>query len=134
MSTSSTISALQTDGTIKSIYCHSDGNIEHNGYMLANYYNSQQLVDWLIELGDLSSLEENISPDELYHHDFEDPQDNVTVAYHRDRGEELNITIYQSLKEYKRAGEEADYNYFWDGNKWNLFGGSRFSKIVAPKK
>ena len=38
MSTRSRIAIKQNDGTYKSIYCHSDGYLEHNGYILYNYY------------------------------------------------------------------------------------------------
>ena len=74
---------------VKSIYCHWDGYLEYNGAMLMKYYNNYGRTEQLIELGDISCLRPKISTKE--EHTFDNPQEDVTVAYHRDRGEELRI-------------------------------------------
>jgi len=43
-------------GTVcKSVYCHWDGYLEHNGAILAEHYDSS-LANQLVSMGDLSSL------------------------------------------------------------------------------
>lgn len=75
-------------GEMLGIYCHWDGYPEHNGQILVNHYKDREKVKRLIALGDLSSLAPNIDPEPNTAHSFKDPQDNVCVAYGRDRGEE----------------------------------------------
>jgi len=85
----------------RSIYCHFDGYPASVGRTLVEHYNAPWRVSALMDLGDLSSLEAFLSPDELndwrlerlgakpaHPHDFEHPWPNVTVAYGRDRDEE----------------------------------------------
>ena len=43
----------------KSVYCHWDGYLEHNGVILQDYYNSARANN-LVALGDLSSLKATI--------------------------------------------------------------------------
>jgi len=58
MSTRSDIIVHLTDGRYKRIYCHHDGYIDHNGKMLYEHYNTQELAEALVKLGDLSGLGE----------------------------------------------------------------------------
>lgn len=44
MSTRSTIAYENADGTIKKVYCHYDGYLEHNGKILAEHYSNH--ADW----------------------------------------------------------------------------------------
>ena len=92
MATRSTIAKRNEDGSITQIYCHWDGYVLGGvGETLFNHYNTPELVDQLIALGDLSSLREKPTPTEG-EHTFDEPQADVTVAYHRDRGEEWKDT------------------------------------------
>ena len=74
-------------GNVLGIYCHYDGYIEHNGYILSNYYNTKEKVNELMALGNLSSLAEHPSPKEGETHCFEEPFNDVCIAYGRDRHE-----------------------------------------------
>lgn len=105
MSTRSTITIKRKDGTETSIYCHSDGYIEGVGAILQLAYNTADKVEELMRLGDLSRLGYYTKPKAGTPHDFENRQENVCVAYHRDRGE----PFYQS------AGLN-DFNYTFDEN------------------
>jgi len=60
MATRSSIGARQKDGTIKEIYCHWDGYPECVGATLAEHYTDPEKVAQLLDLGDLSSLENTI--------------------------------------------------------------------------
>lgn len=77
------------DGTqiVESIYCHWDGYPSNNGKILLEHYQDREKVEKLIALGDISSLAAEVEPSGP--HSFENPQDGVVVAYHRDRGEDL---------------------------------------------
>ena len=103
MSTNSIIGIKKLDGTETKIYCHWDGYIEHNGLILQMYYDTPEKIEELLELGNLSSLDRKIKPEG--HHTFERPESGVCVAYHRDRGEELeDATGY----------DDQEYNYIFD--------------------
>ena len=109
MATRSRIGIENEDGTVSSIYCHWDGYPDHNGKILLSHYTEREKVEELIALGDISSLKPNVSPDS--DHSFEKPQDDVTVAYHRDRGEDLNEgRIDASLEEFEKKDNE-EYGY-----------------------
>ena len=118
MSTNSTISILRQDGSIDSIYCHWSGNSEHVGKKLQAYYNSEDIVNELIELGSLSSLRERIKPNENETHSFEKPLCDVTVAYHRDRGEELVVNKLNGINELNKLKNRLEWNYLFIDGIW----------------
>ena len=65
MATRSTISVVDKrteDGSGRTIYCHWDGYPENNGRILLESYTEAKKVNSLIDLGDISSLAENVSP------------------------------------------------------------------------
>lgn len=103
MSTNSRIGIKRLDGTEKYIYCHWDGYIEHNGLLLQLCYDTPEKIERLLELGNLSVLGEYLETDEP--HSFESPQPNVCVAYHRDRGEELEL--WESQQEFNYTFDES---------------------------
>ena len=79
----------------KSIYCHWDGYLEHNGAILLEHYDSSK-ANQLVALGDLSSLRPNIGEkhkfshfdcDELTSEEFEKRYGGMCTFYGRDRGE-----------------------------------------------
>ena len=119
MSTRSTIAIQNTDGTVTGIYCHGDGYLSHNGAILENYYNDENLVRQLIGLGDLSSLGETIG-DKV---DFDDYKSHKgqCVAYARDRGEKgVEAATHDSWEELLEAfGQEYDY-LFVPGKGWTV--------------
>jgi hypothetical protein len=66
MSTRSEIAIENKDGSISSIYCHSDGYLEYNGHILNNHYNSYELASSIINQNDCSSLGETIEDSRFY--------------------------------------------------------------------
>ena len=72
MGTRSTIALETAPGKFRRIYCHWDGYPSHVGYTLANYYDTPEKLNALLDLGDLSSLASSLEK---------------TVAYMRDRKE-----------------------------------------------
>ena len=103
MSTNSCIRIKRTDGTETGIYCHWDGYIEHNGVLLQLCYNTAEKVEALLKLGDLSVLGEYIAPENGTEHTFDNPQRDVCVAYHRDRGED-----------YEQSNVNQEFTYIFD--------------------
>jgi hypothetical protein len=93
MATRSRIAVMHGE-VCKSVYCHWDGYLEHNGAILQEHYDSSKANN-LVALGDLSSLRPEIGvehpfsrfdtqiSDEAYEQQF----GNMTTFYGRDRGE-----------------------------------------------
>jgi hypothetical protein len=97
MATRSRIAIENEDGSVKSIYCHYDGYLSGVGKTLFNHYDKEKL-EKLIELGDISSLEDSTES---------------TVAYHRDRGEDLNITTFSDMGELFENGLNSGVEYIY---------------------
>jgi len=56
MGTRSKIISLESDKTVKAVYCHSDGYLSHNGMILNNVFFKKEHVNKLIEKKYFSSL------------------------------------------------------------------------------
>ena len=115
MATKSCIAKKLPNGYYLSIYCHWDGNLDYNGAMLKTFYNTEEKVDKLLALGDISSLKEKIDPDPDKVHTFSEPQEDVVIAYGRDRKEE-NIEAQQRTLGQLHSGVE--YVYMFIDGKW----------------
>lgn len=79
----------------KSIYCHWDGYLEHNGVILQEHYDSSK-ANHLVALGDLSSLRPELGEkhafsqfelEEMDREEFVRTTENMCTFYGRDRGE-----------------------------------------------
>ncbi|MCX7592417.1 MAG: hypothetical protein N2235_01405 [Fischerella sp.] len=101
MSTRSNILYQLPNGQVQVIYCHFDGYPEHMRPVLKGYYATEQEVRDLVALGDLSVCDH--------------PKD--TIAYHRDRGRELNIVVYDSLESLD-ADDLEEYAYLFKNGEW----------------
>ena len=88
MATSSAIGVKQVDGGVMAVRCHWDGYTEHVGRILHEFYSHEAKAMRLLRLGHLSSLGESLEPPLGVRHSFDHPAKSVTVAYHRDRGED----------------------------------------------
>ena len=96
---------------VKTIYCHWDGYPEHNGQLLVNNYTSPSAVFDLLELGDLSALDETPAKCTAYHRDRKEPWGMVEpreIAY-----DELDAVA----KDY-----DAEYVYIYnDEFEWECY-------------
>ena len=135
MSTRSAIIKQQADGSYLGIYCHNDGYPEapHGvGHKLITHYTDEDKINELIALGDLSQLGDVVGEK----HDFDwmrneyagadfdeikaDPRYDMTVAYHRDRGDERDINHGISAAAVARQIEgEFAYVHTTEGG-WNI--------------
>jgi hypothetical protein len=106
----------------KSIYCHWDGYLEHNGRILQEHYDSAKANN-LVALGDMSSLGNNIEIPEGVEHTFEAPakEHDITVFYGRDRGETgTEFKVAHNFSEFLEQAENcgADYYYVMENGQW----------------
>lgn len=121
MSTRSAIGIKNKNGFISAVYCHFDGYLEHNGRILKEYYNDKNKVEELLSYGDMSSLKENIIPNDDEEHNFENKQRNVCIFYHRDRGEAWEDTAplrFDTEKEFTDYYDWSAYYYLFDNGQW----------------
>lgn len=113
------------DGTIQAIYCHNDGYPGGVGAVLGGWYTDLEKVKDLIALGSLSCLEKELAPAPGTSHTFDKPQKNVTIAYHRDRNEDLDPgKTYSRIEEYEADGKNwfgAEYLYLFEDGIWKYF-------------
>lgn len=127
---------LQTDKGIRAIYCHFDGYPDHVGAILCKYYATAERVEALINLGCICMLGPKLAPDKVYDepqssldgpglvlHSFTTPHKDVTVAYHRDRGEPRVIFDFHSEFGFNHSVKiPVPYHYLFKGGQWYLEG------------
>jgi len=128
MSTNSRIAVMH--GTVcKSIYCHWDGYLAHNGAILQEHYDSSQ-ANQLVALGDLSSLRRDIGEKHAFSQ-FDVPKEEVEAFktltedmctfYGRDRGEKhtehkVAVNFETFLEQCNMCG--AEYYYIMENGQW----------------
>jgi len=128
MSTNSRIAVMH--GTVcKSIYCHWDGYLAHNGAILQEHYDSSQ-ANQLVALGDLSSLRRDIGEKHAFSQ-FDVPKEEVEAFktltedmctfYGRDRGEKH--TEHKVAQNFETFLEQcnmcgAEYYYIMENGQW----------------
>lgn len=121
MSTRSFIGKLNSDCSITGVYCHFDGYPDGVGATLKEHYQNPQKVDALLALGDISSLGSELGEK----HRFESPTPGWTVAYHRDRGEDLAPNrVYPSVIDAVAQSPQdlgAEYVYVFGPQGWAAF-------------
>lgn len=105
MSTRSFIGVQNLDGTVTGVYCHHDGYPEGVGATLKKHYTTVQQVIDLVGLGDLSSLGEDL---------------DVTQAFHRDRGEDLSTSTYDTLRDIAFDDGGYEYLYVFTPEGWTM--------------
>jgi hypothetical protein len=120
MATNSYLAIKNENETYTYIYVHFDGAPKRMFPILSEYYNTCEKALELINLGDLSSVNEKINPKPDLPHYMENRQMDVCFAYHRDRKED-----WQSVKPKTVANFESlpkdEYLYVFD-SEWRSFG------------
>jgi hypothetical protein len=119
MGTRSRIGVMHGD-VCKSVYCHWDGYLEHNGVILQEHYDSAK-ANHLVALGDISSLKRNVDFPDGEFHTFDSPMENVTVFYGRDRDEDgtdfaTDHTFEAFFERAKNCG--AEWYYIMKDGVW----------------
>jgi hypothetical protein len=137
MATRSTIAVKHEDGTVSQIYCHWDGYLSHNGKLLVEHYNSLLAAEFLVSKGALVVLAPRVTPNpELGIHTFDVAQNGVCVYYGRDRGEkDTEPHRYSSVSEYLDKFQGEDYNYYFNGESWEVtYGETDFILVEEAMK
>ena len=124
MGTRSRIGVMHGDNC-KSVYCHWDGYLEHNGRILLEHYDSAK-ANHLVALGDLSSLAPEIGEKHPFSQfDVSEDQrvnyDNWCTFYGRDRGEtgtdfRVDSTFKAFLEHADGCG--AEFYYVMKDGEW----------------
>ena len=112
MGTHSRIGVMHGD-KVKSVYCHWDGYLEHNGAILQEYYDSAKANN-LVALGDMSTLRPQIGEKHAFSQ-FDLPPEEVEAYkeltrdwctfYGRDRGE---VSVWKVANTFEEFLEQAD--------------------------
>jgi hypothetical protein len=127
MGTHSRIGVMHGD-KVKSIYCHYDGYLEHNGQVLAQYYDSAKANN-LVALGDMSTLRPQIGEKHAFSQ-FDLPPEEVEAYkeltrdwctfYGRDRGEVSVWKVANTFEEFldQADGCGAEFYYIMKDGVW----------------
>ena len=127
MGTRSRIGVMHGD-LVKSVYCHWDGYLAHNGQILAEYYDSAK-ANHLVALGDLSSLRPQIGEKHDFSHfgtdmtqeEYTEKFGDMCTFYGRDRGETgTDFKVDHTFKEFLERcdGCCAEYYYIMKDGVW----------------
>ena len=135
MGTSSAIGIKSKEGFIEAITCHFDGYPSHVGRILLECYGDEKRARELLALGALSALEENITPPAGVRHSFERPAWNVTIAYHRDRGDDYEAPFkFTDADNYRKNAKSqlyANYVYLLNAGVWNVLKGEEWVPVAS---
>ena len=133
-------------GTVcKSVYCHWDGYLEHNGQILQKHYDSAK-ANQLVALGDISSLRSEIGEKHAFSK-LEVPMDgeaydklygDMTTFYGRDRGESgCEWQVAHTFEEFldQADGCGAEFYYVMKDGVWyvgNFYSSTALYKTLTP--
>jgi hypothetical protein len=146
MGTRSRIGVMHGD-KLKSVYCHWDGYLSHNGQLLQDHYDSAK-ANHLVALGDISSLGKHIGEAHPFSQ-FEINKDDIdfdklialhdlakkegwTTFYGRDREETgVDFTVDQSYDEFLSKEYDCEYYYIMCDGVWYV-GVNRSHDSMVP--
>jgi hypothetical protein len=128
---------------VKSVYCHWDGYLEHNGAILQEHYDSAKANN-LVALGDLSSLAPELGEKHAFSQ-FDVPAEEVEAYktltenwctfYGRDRGEsgtewKVAHTFDEFLAQAENCG--AEFYYIMRDGVWYV--GDTYDKTALSQQ
>ena len=114
--------ARKTSNGYEGCYCHWDGYPEGVGKTLAEHYQDEGKLTYLLSFGDISSLGSNIG----WQHDFDQRDDfGSTTFYGRDRGETgsgIQTKHYRKLQSLLKAAANmgCEFVYLYDAGRWKV--------------
>ena len=104
------------------IYSCIESYPEHVGKLLLEHYNSPEMVDKLLALGDIWRLEKSLDPNPDLQHDLEEQQDDVVLSFSRDGGETDCQAQTMTLDELDDVSTSIEYVYVFTLDKnWGYF-------------
>ena len=133
MATRARIGLELKDGSVLSVYHHYDGYPEWLGRILETHYNTRELVEELIDGGDMSSLKTNTTWESTFKEDAYTNTREEQPLYYYERGDIDDDSVYpkhfknhqQMYKYAKNCGCEFLYTFDdseVDQPKWSYCG------------
>lgn len=129
MGTRSTIAVVRADGSVKSVYCHWDGYLSHNGQILLDDYNSQELAEKVTSLGDISFLDKRYDP--IGEHSYDNAEEGTTILYGRDRGETgVGGNVFWDIDMYNMKNPKQGFDYLFKDGQWTVNGAVLTQELI----
>lgn len=133
MSTNASIAVKQEDGSYLQTYLHWDGYLSHAGKRLVENFNTPELAQELVELGDLSCIGTEIGVKHDFNTHGSEATRHMCCAYGRDRGEAGSApTEFPDFVTMARDGNCQQYNYVFIDGEWYVCPSS-FEKDALAK-
>lgn len=95
----------------RTIYCQLDGYLEEVGAKLAQYFDTEEQVDKLLNLGDVYSLHGKLEPDPAFSHERFNRQKDVCVFYGRDYGETGMEATIKTMDDFMENTDWCEFLY-----------------------
>lgn len=111
------IAIKENDGSIECIDLYAVATVNREGLLLYQYYQDQNKIQSLIDLGDLMDLCQTVKNDPFTMHDVVNRQKNVCVFFDRDAGEiGHKKRVYSSNEEFHNELKKKDFDicFFYD--------------------
>ena len=113
MGTRSAIGYKTPEGKIRAKYSHYDGYPLYTGAVLQQYYQNNDKIVQMVELGDQSCIAPSVCPTDESH-SFSTPQEGVIVFYGRDRGESNTDAVeFETVQEFVEYYTDSGCEYFY---------------------
>lgn len=118
----------------RAIFCQLDGYLEEVGATLAGYYDTEEMVDKLLDLGDIYSLAPKLDPDPGKPHEFLNRQPGVTTAFGRDYGETEQDAIVTTIEELLENDPGCEFLYvFYPNDGWEYLQYGKYDNLRSLK-
>ena len=124
MSTNSTI-AVKTDKGYEAIYCHWDGYPSYMYPTLRDWYGTEERAKALVGYGDASFIDKRLEPSNGSGHCFNNPEEDVCVFYHRDRGEPWEGVEPDVCTTKAEVLKKQYYTYIFADGQWKAYNGGK---------
>ena len=124
MSTNSAIAVKTSTGQYKTIYCHNDGYFDYTYPMLDTWYNTQERAEALVSFGDASFIAKRLSPSQGSGHSFDNPEEDVSIFYYRDRSERW-VDNAPRILDRDNAINYQYYTYLFEDGQWKAYTGGK---------
>lgn len=120
---------IQKENKLLGIYCHMNGYLTYTGSILFDYYQNEQKIKQLINLGDLLIIKPKLYPNKKSTHTFQNPQIGISLFYGRDNNQNNHLKIINLNTIYQQFWIEHLYYYAKD-HKWYYLENKKHQKPI----
>lgn len=121
MGTRSYIAKQIGANSYRTIFSQLDGYPSYLGVLLVDHYNTEEMVDKLLDMGDIYVLKPKLEPNADLPHDLMNHQKDVTLTFARDLHEDGFDATSKTLEELDENWEIEYVYIFTRENKWKYF-------------